>query len=527
MPRWATVSVACLALMGVAYAGAGNVRGSKKPTSGGTTATPTPTTTTTTTTPSPTPAAPTAALGGRRLGINVGSASYYSGERDFMNLAMGDNWRLISGGRWGDMDPARIDPATGAVKWLAQGETAALMLTPPPPTDATGVWVRCTFAGTGRISVGGASESRPLLNGVEFRWVVGRPAANVWVSLDQTSPTDPVRALDCREADAPRTALFSPEYLDSLRPFGVVRFLDWQKTNTNAGGKWALRTQPGSITHGATEGVAIEHMIALARELNADPWFMIPWNADEEYVRNFAQLVRDTLPAERKVYVELSNEVWNGSFPVAHQARDEGLAAGLSADPFYSTLMRYSQKSAWMLKIWSQVFAGQPGRLVRVVSTQHANVETAKTVLAFGDTASVVDALATAPYFGHDIRPTATLDQAMLSLSASVDYNIQYSLRNKQIAAQYGKRHIAYESGQHVVTPENPSFTIGVNRDPRMYDLYARYLLGWREQQSDLMVLFNATGPMGGHGAWGLREYSGQSSTETPKRRAALEAAPL
>jgi hypothetical protein len=345
------------------------------------------------------------------------------------------------------------------------------------------------------------------------------------VSIEATSPSDPVRSLDCRESGASTTALFSPEFLESLRPFGVIRFLDWQKTNLNKGGKWALRTQPTSFTHGAEEGVAIEHMIALARELNADPWFMMPWNADEEYIRNFARLVRDTLPADRKVYVELSNEVWNWGFPVANQAKEEGLAAGFSTQIFYANLMRYSEKSAWMLKIWTEVFANQAGRLVRVVSTQHANVEAAKTVLAFRDTATVVDALATAPYFGHDQKPTNTLDQAFLSLVASVDSNIQYSLRNKEVAAQYGKRHITYEAGQHVVTPEDPEFTARINRDPRMADLYTRYIKAWREQQGDLMTLFNSTGPSGTFGAWGLREYSGQPLAETPKRRAAISAA--
>ncbi len=61
-------------------------------------------------------------------------------------------------------------------------------------------------------------------------------------------------------------------------------------------------------------GAPIEDLILLANMVGFNPWFCMPYNADETYVRNFAQLVRDTLRPDVQVYVEYSNEVWHTGF---------------------------------------------------------------------------------------------------------------------------------------------------------------------------------------------------------------------
>jgi len=59
-----------------------------------------------------------------------------------------------------------------------------------------------------------------------------------------------------------------------------------------------------------------------------------------------------------------------------------------------------------------------------------------------------------------------------------------------------------------------------VQRDPRMGDLYTRYLTKWRNEFGDLMVLFHAWGPINQYGAWGMQEYLGQPLNEAPKAQA-------
>lgn len=476
-------------------------------------------------------AAPVAATGRAALGINLGSATYWSRERDFMNLAMGDQWRLAMNYRWlGAIDPARVDPVTGVIKALAPGETGVLMLTAPPPAPG-GVVIRCTYEGKGSLSAGGnVKEVKKAPGGVEFRTMVDpEKAHSYWIILERTDPSDPVRSIDCREPGASKQALFSPEFLESLKPFGVLRFLDWQKINDNKGGRWAERTLPTSLTHGRRDGVAIEHMVALANAVDADPWFHIPYGADADYITRFARLVHDSVEPDRTVYIELSNEVWNQLFPAARQAQKEGLELKLSDVPYRAQLYRYAQKATAAYDIWSAVFADRPGKLVRVLGAQTANPWVAEQLLGFGDTAKHVDATATAPYFGFNrsTRPedkavAASVEGIMKILNERLVSTLDRDSETRAVAARYGKRHFAYEAGQHVLLAEDVAMLRTVQRDPRMEDLYRRYMAKWRGQGGDVMVLYNATAPTDQFGAWGLREYAGQPLAETPKRRAVL-----
>ncbi len=58
-------------------------------------------------------------------------------------------------------------------------------------------------------------------------------------------------------------------------------------------------------------------------QVGFDPWFSMPYNANETYVRYFAQLVRDTLRPDVTVYVEYSNEVWHTGFLSGQYAQNQ------------------------------------------------------------------------------------------------------------------------------------------------------------------------------------------------------------
>ena len=270
-------------------------------------------------------------------------------------------------------------------------------------------------------------------------------------------------------------------------------------------------------------------MIALANATGAAPWFNIPWNADEDYITRMAELVKARVPAGRQVYVELSNEVWNYQFAVAGQSEREGLALGLSEDRFIANLRRYADKTSATMKIWARVFADRPGQLVRVAATQHDNPWTAEMVLSWKDTAANVDALATAPYFGHDFfsgERTNMTDEGLL-MTALAEQARQVladkGVANADVARKYAKRFIAYEAGQHVIAPNSLDRVALINRSPRMYDIYRNYLADWRTRFGDTIMLYNASGAISQYGAWGLREYAGQPLSQTPKRRAAID----
>jgi hypothetical protein len=56
-------------------------------------------------------------------------------------------------------------------------------------------------------------------------------------------------------------------------------------------------------------------MVILSNYLSANSWFCIPIEASDDYVRKFAGYLKNNLRADLKIYVELSNEVWNSLFP--------------------------------------------------------------------------------------------------------------------------------------------------------------------------------------------------------------------
>ncbi|NJN99194.1 MAG: hypothetical protein HC875_36435, partial [Anaerolineales bacterium] len=68
-------------------------------------------------------------------------------------------------------------------------------------------------------------------------------------------------------------------------------------------------------------------LIRLANDTGAEPWFTLPHQADDDYVRRFAQMVHADLRADLRAWMEYSNEVWNFSFQQAHWAEEQARAA--------------------------------------------------------------------------------------------------------------------------------------------------------------------------------------------------------
>ena len=465
------------------------------------------------------------------LGLNVTTPDYYSGDYAFMNLLTGSHW-VDTGNKWQELPDSAID-SLGMVKQVPPGKSYARIMTPPSAVFAgRTVGIRCTWSGTGDVGVGG-SRKNLFRSGrsLTFDWPAApAPESNSrnWLDLSNMSATDPVRDLDCREKGAPRDQVFATSFIDSLKPFGVIRFLDWSAANPNpATVTWADRSRPTGINQAdRSRGVALEHMLAAAKAAGADPWFTIPWNADADYVTRMAKLVHDSLPPGRRVYVELANEPWNYAFPLSHQIQKEGLAAGLDTNGFQAMLKRYSQKTIATMRIWSTVFADKPAALVRVAGSQAVNPWVTEQILAYPGLPAAIDAVAIAPYFQYDKAEasTAPLPERLASLRRGQANVLTQAWRTLDMVRSRGKRLITYEAGQHVTdfTPGGGERVQQVNRAPEMERLYRDYIAAWKAKAGDLMVLYSATGPAGGGGAWGIQEYAGQPLDQTPKRRAAL-----
>ncbi len=129
-------------------------------------------------------------------------------------------------------------------------------------------------------------------------------------------------------------------FLTALEPIPVIRFMDFTATNWNQDVAWSDRTLPDAATqqsHPANygwqgKGIAWEYAIDLMNVTNKDGWINIPAEANNAYVQGVIGLIKNggngfaPLEADRKLYIEYSNEVWNGMFDQAQYNHTRAVA---------------------------------------------------------------------------------------------------------------------------------------------------------------------------------------------------------
>jgi hypothetical protein len=312
--------------------------------------------------------------------------------------------------------------------------------------------------------------------------------------------------------------------------------MDWQHTNGSPLVSWADRPKPTDARYSTKKGVPVEIMVELANTQQVDPWFCMPHQADDDFVRQFARLVRETLDPRRTVYVEYSNEVWNWQFAQTRHAKEQGDALKLG-NPSHNRY--YSQRSVEIFRIWEQEFGRD--RLVRVLASQAAVPWISEQIVTWKEAFNHADALAIAPYFGHSFGSPKNVDatlamspeQLLDALEKEVNGpNAEMIRKQAAIAKKHRLRLLAYEGGQHLVgtggAENNQALTnlfIEANRHPRMYDLYRNHFRHWTEAGGGLFMIFSNVAAPSKWGSWGMLEYQNQPAADAPKYRAYLDAA--
>lgn len=359
----------------------------------------------------------------------------------------------------------------------------------------------------------------------------------ILMQISETNPDTPIHHIRLFHEEYETTLSkqpFHPLFLERLKPFQVLRFMDWQRINNNPTVHWEDRAQPSDYTQATEKGVALEFIIELCNTLDKDPWLCIPHQASDDYVRAFAHLLKDKLHPERHMYLEYSNEVWNSMFQQANYAKEQGVAASLSKDPFEAQLRFYSQRSVEVFKIFEDVFASHK-RFTRVLASQAANPWVSEKILEWNEAHEWVDALALAPYFGSHLGHP---DELISVLDGPIDRVFERCREDIHSMATLVKKHkalserfklslIAYEGGQHLVghlgAENNPRLTdrfIRCNRDPRMGELYRYAYKSWRDAGGELFTFYHSVSRPSKWGSWGLLEYQDQSPSSSPKYEA-------
>jgi hypothetical protein len=386
---------------------------------------------------------------------------------------------------------------------------------------------------------------------LEFRWdaraVSSQPGrveldvtpgnGGIYIKQLATNPANPLRDIRFVPAAHELSYLVRPFREEALAPWRssrVFRFMDWQHTNNSSVANWADRPLPNWKSQDNAKGVALEHLIELANAAEVDPWFCLPHLATNDFVTRFATMVRDRLDARAKVYVEYSNEVWNGQFDAYWHAQAEGLRLGFSSDPYEAALRWYSYRSVQIFEIFRGVFGGT-SRLVRVLGSQHVNPWVGTTMMDWQNAYQKCDALAIAAYAGTllgnpenagwvtQLTPAEIVVRAAMTIPGSMAWVKQ----NADEARARGMRLIASEAGAHVVGNGNAVYNnlltqklMAANRDPLMEAFYDLFLSAWRQAGGTTLVHFNSTSAYGNFGNFGLLEHFGQPLATAHKYRA-------
>ena len=333
--------------------------------------------------------------------------------------------------------------------------------------------------------------------------------------------------------------IFNPDYLNYMKDFKVLRFMNMAGITRNPIKEWSKRPQMSKSTWGGkptVRGAPLEIMVALANQNNSDAWFSLPHAANDHYLRKFAQYVRDNLKPGLKAYVEYTNEAWNTIFDQAHYMKDMGLKLGLDTDRDKAGYKYYSFRSVQVFNIFEQEFRGTQ-RLVRVMGGWTGYTRLTEMLLGYRDAYKKTDAFAIGPYFYGSHSALKKIRSVNDIFKMLYDPKLPFSIpgveklvgKHAKLAKDYGVSLIAYEGGQHLVDWKNRDITksptkhyIAANRDWRMAKAYKDFLDGWKRAGGQTFISFSAPRTYQWFGSWGTREYLTQPDRKAPKHRALM-----
>jgi hypothetical protein len=175
--------------------------------------------------------------------------------------------------------------------------------------------------------------------------------------------------------------IFTDDFIAALTGvnFSAIRFMPFTNPNgidpaypgNMSWSKRKLATDAGQnaiAPLGKPDGGAWEYVINLANTVNKDAWINVPVSADAGYVRNLAQMLKDSLKSNLNIYVESSNEVWNTAPGYEQSAYNQAWAKALGITEHQN----HARRTVSLAMSFDSVFG--PGSLnnrVRVVLCSH------------------------------------------------------------------------------------------------------------------------------------------------------------
>ncbi|MGI6271153.1 MAG: hypothetical protein ACOYLD_02255 [Anaerohalosphaeraceae bacterium] len=474
-----------------------------------------------------------------RLGMNLAGPADWNTELPFVDVfRMSRPWISQQRGKpWGQGPELELDKH-GWVKRLDKDCWAETLVCTIDGGHYPSGRHTVLYDGNGKLDFWGAGKTATTAPG-RITIDVDSSKGAIFIRLMETDPADYVRNIRVIMPgfeQTYKTNPWRPGFLKRWQGMACLRFMDFMHTNGSKISTWDERPTLADATF-SRHGVALEWMIDLCNRLDADPWFCMPHMADDNFVQDFAAMVKRDLEPDRKIYIEYSNELWNGMFAQSRWAGEQGQRLGFAEKPWEAGWRFTAYRSVQIFKIWERVFGGTE-RLVRVLPSQAANPYVSERIVEWQDAYKHADALAIAPYISFNISPQGkpsadevagwTVEQVLDHIeNKSLPESIDWITRSKAVADKYNLRLMTYEGGQHMVGvgggENNQKLTAllhAANAHPRLEAVYDRYFGAWQEAGGDMFCYFSSTSQWSKWGSWGLLQFCDDDPQESPKYRA-------
>ncbi|MGF1529004.1 MAG: DUF4214 domain-containing protein, partial [Candidatus Competibacterales bacterium] len=385
-----------------------------------------------------------------------------------------------------------------------------------------------------------------------------------------------------------RTQPFNPAFLAAWEKYRLLRFTHPQgvwdfavEGETHVTDReWSDRMLPEDFRYGLRW--PYEMIAALGNTLETDVWIHVPHTASRDYTRHMAAFFAQHLDPERRIFVEYSNECWNGISTTYQYAEAQGVALDLfdpedpTANPYFAALSYCAIQAVDHTNAFEEHFArlGRADQVVRVFGAFignrwiYARDEDDDGVFERGALFESrtrfqrpahrdIDVIAVANYFGGELGleanlpyvATWTVDDAFDylqsgqvpdipprgqpdeppdffdgglpgTLAALADYSA--------LSAQLGRPLVTYEGGPHLVTTTGDGtvnqLLVDLLGDPRMETLMTDLLDGSRAVGVTLQTMFDSAEVLDPEVTWarfGFLEHVYQDRRQAPRWSAA------
>jgi hypothetical protein len=348
---------------------------------------------------------------------------------------------------------------------------------------------------------------------------------------------------------ADTTQLFTTAYIQALKPFALVRFMEFLNVNNypiwegkkSTKFEWSMRRLPADATQvesGNKRGAALEYAIALANETGQDLWVNVPATATDDYVAHMAALLHQQVKPGLHIYVEYANEVWNYAFKQAIYAKARAKAEvaeghstlnndGAKSEEDWQSRF-YTRRVVEISKIFQQEFGPdclgarlRPVLVWQVGTAGHVGALLNWVAKNFGDPRQYIWGVGDGSYY----TPTdcSSVDAIFKTQKIASDKLKADTIAFAKLAKQFGMHRVAYEGGSDMTGPSDLANKIAASRDPRMAESVRHHLMdNYFSCGGEIFCYYDLNHGYGPYGNYGLVDRD-VTKLDSPKYQGAMQ----